>query len=957
MEYDSDQELRSSPGEGAMKKGVVVSILSLLAIALVTVALFSQEQYGNIRGVVLDGDGTPLPGVAVTLESPLFAARAVTTSEAGLFRLINVSPGVYRLKCELAGFKTYLQQNLDIRVGTNFDLKIVLEMATIAEEITVKALSPIVDTKKTSLGANVTQVILQEVPSARDPWVILQQAAGIQTDRENVGGSQAGLQSLFVSKGTTSQSAMWNMDGITITDQTALASPFYYDFDSFDEMQIVTGGQDASIQTAGVSLNFVTRRGGNRFRGMARFFFANKDLQADNRTEEIKAIPYVGNRINQIMDYGFQFGGPVFKDRIWFWLGSGVQDTRQLTIAGYPNDYEIYNFNAKLNAQLSSRNRAELAFYVPLKYAKGRGAGATVPPEATTEQKPKNTFYIKLEDEHMFSPDFLLSLKMSYLNAGFELNPTGGLDKQGGQDQVTGMLSGTTSYLLSEHPNYNLKLDGNYFREKILGGSHEFKLGLEYRYNGAMTLFRNPGDAFKYYKSGKPFLAAVGREMRTDYGEDRYSFFLTDAYTRGRFTLNLGLRVDREKSWIKESRVQASLVAPDLLPALSFPPIDPGLAPVTFSPRIWVTFDLTGDGKTILRGSLARYGGQMGTNASSMLNPAQAAYAVYIWNDLDGDDRVTTNELTGYPLAGIKQFSGFDPWNPTKLETPNAIDKNIKMPLTDEALVEMEREMFPDFAIGASLILRRNHRFWWSPYYDKATDTKITQADYVGPITGSLDGAGTTYPYEYWTLSKYRPVGQIMENRPDYHENYSSIEVTAAKRLSRRWMLNASFTYQVHNIHYGEKGFDDPTNIAMLDGARNNGIGSDWMAKLSFLYQLPWGFSLSGFANARQGYIFPEQILVDTPERAKVGLGAEMVIYTAKPGEKRYRDFYNADLSLAKTFSFKDYGSLIFQVDAFNIFNLSHELERFPQVNSPYYNRIQKILNPRVIRFGVRYNF
>jgi hypothetical protein len=143
----------------------------------------------------------------------------------------------------------------------------------------------------------------------------------------------------------------------------------------------------------------------------------------------------------------------------------------------------------------------------------------------------------------------------------------------------------------------------------------------------------------------------------------------------------------------------------------------------------------------------------------------------------------------------------------------------------------------------------------------------------------------------------------------------------------------------------------------MLDGARYTLGGSDWMAKLSFLYQLPWGFSFSGFANARQGYIFPERLLVSTPERAKVGLGATMNIYTAKPGEKRYRDFYNADLSLAKTFSFKEYGSLIFQVDAFNIFNFSHELERYPQVNSSRYNQIQKILNPRVIRLGVRYNF
>jgi len=469
------------------------------------------------------------------------------------------------------------------------------------------------------------------------------------------------------------------------------------------------------------------------------------------------------------MDYGFQLGGPVFKDRLWFWLGFGVQDTRRLTISGYPQDYMLYNFNAKLNAQLSSRNRAELAFYVPLKYAYGRGASATVPPESTTDQKPKNTFYVKLEDEHIFSPDFLLSLKVSYLRSAYELIPKGGFDVQAGQDQITGMYSGTMTYVLSERPNFNLKLDGNYFREKFLGGSHEFRFGLEYRYNEAQEYWYDPGDVWKYYRSGKPYVAYVERQMRAKFGEGRYSFFLTDAYTRGRFTLNLGLRVDREKSWIMESAVQASRSGPDLLPALSFPAIDPDIAPVTLSPRVGITFDLTGDAKTMLRASLARYGGQMATIFSGPLNPAQAAYAGYFWNDLNGDDRVTTNELTGYPLAGILAFSGF--------------------------------------------------------------------------------------------------------------------------------------------------------------------------------------------ANARQGYIFPERLLVTTPERAKVGLGATMLLYTAKPGEKRYRDFYNVDLSLAKTFRIKNYGSVIFQADSFNVFNFSHELDRYPQANSPRYNQIQKILNPRVIRFGLRYNF
>lgn len=928
-------------------------VLAFCLSALFVGPSMAQEQYANVRGQVVDTDGQPLPGVAVTLQSPLFAPRSETTFPSGIFRFINVTPGVYTLKCELQGFKTYIQQNLDLRVGSNFDLKIVMELAVLQEDVTVKAESPIVDTKKTSVGVNVTQVALQEVPSARDPWVILQQVPGISLGSENVGGSRSGIQPYFYSKGTDYTSAMWNMDGIPITDQAALASSFYYDFDSFEEINITTGGQDAPVQTAGVSINFVTRRGGNKFQGMARFYFANDDLQADNRTEELKELGYVGDQIVQMLDYGFQLGGPILKDRLWFWLGFGVQDSRRLTIDGYPSDYKLYNYNAKLNAHLSPRNRAELALYVPLKYAYGRGAGPFNPPKTTVDQKPDGPVYVKLEDEHIFSPDLLLSLKLSYLNSPFEIYPKGGLDTQAGYDLVTGMYSGTMTYGFRKQPNFDAKLDGNFFNDRLLGGSNELRFGLEYRLSKGQGYQRDPGDVWKYYADGMPYLGYVERGKNTQAHLDHYSFYLTDSFTTGRLTLNLGLRGDYQKPWIDAAPVEASLAAPDFLPALTFPAIDPGFAFFTVSPRFGFTFDLTGDKKTILRGNIARYSDQIGTFAADLLNPAQWAYAGYFWEDLNGDDSVTTNELLGYPLDGLLDWYGFDPWNPTVLETPNAIDKNLKSPLTDEILLAVEREMFADFSLATTLTLRRMHRFTWTVMYDKETDTKINQDDFIGPVTGSLTYDGRTYSYEYWYLNQFRPAGALMENRPDAHNNYSSVEVSAAKRLSHGWMLNASFAYQVGKFFYGEKGFIDPTNVKINDAVAQ----SSWMAKLNFLFELPWDIAFSGFFNARQGYNLGEKIVVYTPKRAATGLGLYYYLDMVKPGAKRLPDFVNADLSLAKTLRLKNYGSLVLEVDAFNVFNFAHTLGRVNFGNSPTYGQITSILNPRVIRLGVRYRY
>ena len=330
-------------------------------------------------------NGSPLPGTTVYLESAQFPSRSARCSEGGIFRFINLTPGTYKLRCELAGFKSHVREVIDIRAGTNFDFRITLIPATLEEQVTVVAISPIVDTKKTGTVTNVTQDMLQSVPSARDPWVILQQTPGILVSQENVGGSASGIQYTIEGRAGMTWNNQWNLDGVPITDMVGVGtSSMYYDFDTFQEMTIVTGGHSAASPTGGVSINFVTKRGGNKFQVQARAFFTNDDLQSDNRTQEVKDLGYLGDQIKKIMDYGLQLGGPIKKDRLWFWLGYGVQDVRRLAITGYPSDVKLEGINAKLNFRLSDRNRAELAFLSNSKNAFGRGASAVNPPRNDT---------------------------------------------------------------------------------------------------------------------------------------------------------------------------------------------------------------------------------------------------------------------------------------------------------------------------------------------------------------------------------------------------------------------------------------------------------------------------------------------------------------------------------------------------------------------------------------------
>jgi hypothetical protein len=391
------------------------------------------------------------------------------------------------------------------------------------------------------------------------------------------------------------------------------------------------------------------------------------------------------------LDYGLQVGGPIKKDMAWFWLGYGVQDIRHYTIDGFLDDTKLQGINAKLNLRLSKSNRAELAIIRNTKKKSGRGAGPTRPQETTWDQAGSGKPLIKFEDEHMFSNNFLLSIKLSTYPSAFWMDPKGGIDVQHGFDYVTGMWSGSLYYYKAERPQLDAKLDGNYFVEELLGGSHEFKFGVEYRLTNVRSNTIYAGDTRKYYWDGAPYLARVYREGLWDYGSDRYSLYLNDAFSKGRLTLNIGFRLDREKGTNYESEVNASRIAPDLMPALTVPAVDPGVTWFTFSPRLGFTYDLTGDGKTIIRGNLARYGVHAPSWVASYVSLSATAWATFRWNDYNGDDTVTTDELIGYPTSGILSFGGFDPQNPTVLESPNGIDKNLKSPLTDELILGVER--------------------------------------------------------------------------------------------------------------------------------------------------------------------------------------------------------------------------------------------------------------------------
>src|SRR5437667_12342527 len=296
-----------------MRKGSIPPVLAVLAaalcVSLLAVSAYAQYQSGNIYGKVQAKDGSVLPGVTVTLTG--VGAPQTTVSDAqGNFRFINLSPGTYALKADLSGYGTASRTGIGVRLGANADVTMTLN-PSVSESITVTAEAPLLDVRKAGTAIDVTKVELEKIPTSRDPWTILQQAPGVQVDRINVGGNQSGQQSVYIGKGSDATQNTWNVDGVNITDMGATgSSPLYFDFDSFEEMQITTGGSDPRVMTPGVQLNMVTKRGTNDFRGSGRYFYTPGSYQADASVPG-EAVGYLAqtDAIKFVRDFGGEIGG------------------------------------------------------------------------------------------------------------------------------------------------------------------------------------------------------------------------------------------------------------------------------------------------------------------------------------------------------------------------------------------------------------------------------------------------------------------------------------------------------------------------------------------------------------------------------------------------------------------------------------------------------------------------
>ncbi|HET9265464.1 MAG TPA: carboxypeptidase-like regulatory domain-containing protein, partial [Vicinamibacterales bacterium] len=188
--------------------------LCVALLAFATTHASAQGYTGRIEVTVADTTGAVLPGTTIELTGP--QNRTSVTDGRGQAVFLNLAPGTYTVIARLAGFQTYRNTEVPVAVGGTVPLKVSLNVESVAQDVFVTAESPVVDPKKTATATNVTLTELQEVPTSRDPWVVLQTVPGVIVDRVNVGGAESGQQSNYQAKGAASTEISWSIDGVPI---------------------------------------------------------------------------------------------------------------------------------------------------------------------------------------------------------------------------------------------------------------------------------------------------------------------------------------------------------------------------------------------------------------------------------------------------------------------------------------------------------------------------------------------------------------------------------------------------------------------------------------------------------------------------------------------------------------------------------------------------------------------
>ena len=898
---------------------------ALLLAAVTAAPALAQSLTGSITGVVKDEQGAVLPGVTITLVGRQGTMTQVTDAQ-GVYRFPALEVGTYVVNAELSGFAKAKSAEIQISPGKELAADLVLKVGTFTDTVTVTGESPMVDVKSSATETTISQSLLFSAPITRTAINVINYAPGVNSSSAYGGGAGSGNALLI--------------DGVDTRDPSGGTAWTFYNYNVVEEYQFQGLGAPAEYGGfTGAVVNTITKSGGNRFTGLFDFFGSNKSLGFNNVPKDVAAKnPTLADpaKTTKYADITTQLGGPLKQNKLFFFASAQRFLLETDPTGGVTRRHEV---SPRLNFKLTWQPNANNNFTGHIQYDSyniiGRaGVSALIANDDLTNQEDAPEYVWMNQFRHIFNSNTFAEVKYTGYWGFFDLNPKHNVSVH--YDE-TGLARGSQGWFYyADRTRNQVNSSITHYADKF--GRHELKFGAEFERSTTRDRYGyNNGFSFYDY-GGVPYYAySYGYDLKAT--NVRQSVFAQDAWhPTNRLTLNAGVRGDIYQGKNDEvGKVYSSS---------------------NWAPRLGAALDLTGDNRTVLKGSYGLYYEGAQTQLFTRAVPGVEDFVIY---DVIGGNVNNLVESSRTPAVLYK------------------MGNDIKHPRVDEATVGFERALLGDMRLSLTGVWRDNKNFVNSVAPD-ARWTPVTTTDETGKsitLYRWTNRAASNQNYVIRNVDGFQylaPDGSVV-GTADPFRKYRAFMAVLNKRYTNRWQAQISYvrakaTGNVDNSSAAQvstRQFETP-NLALVNAEGEASFTPRHEFKLLGSYQIPViEASVNAYFLANSG--LPYNRIQQFPTSV-VGAGSSST-YRRIPinprGTYHLPKRTQLDLRLEKNFNFAGSNRVGIYMDIENVANrggITSKVTRSTSVTlangstfSLPFDTPGGIQAPRQIRIGGRWSF
>jgi hypothetical protein len=923
--------------------------LALLLLLAVAVPVAAQSLTGTVTGTVKDEQGGALPGVTVTLAGKT-GTKTATTEANGTYRFVALDPGVYSVSTAMSGFSGRKQDTVVVTVSKDSVVDFTLKVGGMSETLDVVGEAPVVDTTSSATNNNLSQDLLFNMPIRQGNTAtnLLNFAPGINNGSSYGGDADSGNGLLI--------------DGVDTRDPSGGTAWTFYNYNIVEEVQFTGIGAPAEYGAfTGAIVNTITKSGGNQFAGLFDVIYTKSDFASKNVTQEfITRNPNLAQaaKTNKLVDFTAQLSGPIIQDKLFFFASAQryFKDEEPIgprTILKEASD----RYNGKLTWQPGPNDNVAAHVQFDNYNIIGRaGFNALLDADAITNREDAPEFVWVGSWRHLFGSKTFTELTYTGWGGFYDLNPETVYDNdpttQPWRFDETGATYGSQGYYYyADRGRHQANASISHYADAF--GHHDLKFGVEVE--RSRTRDRDaylPNGVYYYDYGGAPYLAY-------GYGYDfqgrnrRESAFVQDSWkVNDRLTLNPGIRLDHV--------------------AGRHPDGDDVYTNTNIAPRFGFAFDITGDHKTVVKGSYSQYYEGIFNDIYKRATPGKGDSIVY---DASG--------CPPYPaICGLNRLAEID----RTVAVVYGIDPDLKHPRVDETSVGFERALSNDVRLSVTGIYRDN----------KNTVGSVNPAARWTPVT-TTDGLGRTQTLYRWANVSASENSQVITNPEGFQfldpngnvlgtidttKRYKALMLVASKRFSHNWQAQLSYVLSKAygsldnnaeasfgnnsstNGGGGSRQFETP-NITLVNANGESTNSRRHEVKLMLGVQIPVvDVSLNGYFRGLSGRPYtPFQQFASSVINFPATSAGRRVLLEPR-GSRRREAEKILDLRAEKLFKLGGKNRIAVYADITNVFNASTVTGvqlRVPELvigtETVAFESPTGIITPRQATFGARWSF